>query len=331
MITAIDYLTNAALIELSALERFRFRAVVDWLSIGIETARPTNFWSIQDHLRRALDIRKGPYVRALNEGRGRSATRYTLRVHDPEKHADVQELIARLRTKFMLCAEPWLDALEVSIDGYSRRNSVEEREALVMRQKLSLCADGPKMLECGMQSEAIINMKTLRSDRTLLIEAHDIKWRVYHKVTDHNQRAIADERTHRSRTEVALSGDMLPADLRSVGDLAFFKFEALAPHFSFREFTIRPTLPFAPPTTVPELLERCSTELLLGRGHRDLPDPAPAERRKYPKGTRADSEMKERVRGSLRDLTRRFGAKKPVKNGLVAIDPANESRPALIT
>lgn len=313
--------TEASLADLSL---FRARAVIDWIELEIHTARSTNFPTVQDRVRASLGGCRRAWIEALDEGPGRAATRFLVRVQEPPDSLLIalDEFAARMP----LAEVPAIRRIEVSVDFYSRRYDRSELEAMVLRLKRTLNATGPKEIECGPAgTERVLDVRDLRADRTLVIGRPGIQWRVYLKVTDLKQ-PIPNPAQHRARVEVTLDGEGLPSGLADVDCLKAFRFESLCGLFAFRE--LRPMELIGSVRTPAEVALKRRQELVLGKGPRELPIP---KRRKHSPLTRADGEMKQRVRDALRDLTRRMHARKPGRNKSGPIESAQERRLTLMT
>jgi hypothetical protein len=304
----LAFVLDPVLQELARLHGFRARAVVDWIKIEIETSKPTNFHTVQDRLRMVLATPGKPWVEGLNEGPGRAATRFAIKLHDLTSYGELIGILDRLGRHVDLTGERKVLALEVAVDFYSGRNDRAELEALVLRLKHSICAEGEKELEEGLITERVENVRELRADRTLLIEAPDLTWRVYLKVTDNNKRPILDPNLHRARVEVTLENVETFPEWVTLNGLANFRFQGLTRFFTFRTLIPDPTIA-VPPSPVMECIRKRRWDMVLGRGHRELPRPRKSERRKHHRATRADSQLKERVRDALRDLSRRFASR----------------------
>jgi hypothetical protein len=203
-------------------------------------------------------------------------------------------------------------AIEVAIDFRSIANKRAELEALTLRLKRNLAATGDKELECGVITDRVSNVHELRADRTLVIGAGEREWRVYLKDRDRD-RPISDAADHRARVEVTLSESAIPAPQATLTGLALFRFESLTPLFSFRRLLSEDIADWEP-VNAAEAVRHHIHKLAMRRGHRELPPPRKRERRKHHRLTRSDRELRERVRGALRGLSKRFCARKPGKS-----------------
>jgi hypothetical protein len=310
---------------LSDLVRFKARAVIDWIEIEIKTVTPTNFQTVQDRLGAILDTSRRSWVDPADKAAGGAATIFAIRFHDVRAYSQLSGWIARLAVKLPLAGEPTIRAIEVAADFYSKVGNRLELEAMVLRLKHSLSAEGTKELECGPWTERLSDTRTMRADRTLVIARDGIQWRVYLKDRD-NGAPIANQAAHRARVEVTVTGNQLRASLQAVDDLRTFRFEGLCRLFAFRY--LQGMGPITSPTTAAEVAAQRLQMLALNRGHRELPIPP---RRKHPMMTRADVELKERLRLALRELTRRVRAEKQGKNRSAVTETKGETPIALLT
>jgi hypothetical protein len=306
--TELEYPLNRDLQARASLSRFRARAVVDYVDLAIHAARPTNFHTIQARLREALGGPRKPWVEARDKGLGGAATRFWMRIQEPRTLSVLRDAVRGLE-KLPLVTPPQVLAIETAVDFYSRAVDRHDLEAMVLRLKHSLSAVGSKELECAHLTEALSNVYRLSAHRTLLIEGEGVLWRIYLKETD-SMKPIEDPNDHRARVEVRQWGTGIPVNLANLDGLSRFRFESLTPLFSFRQLITDEAFTVTP-TTAAEAASRRRLDLATRRGHRELAPPSKRERRKHHRLTRADRDLKEHVRGALRDLTRRFNAEKP--------------------
>jgi hypothetical protein len=106
------------------LEAYQCRAVVDWIDIHFELARRTQYWKLNDRIEK-LTSRK-EYPEALDLGEGKTATRYKLRVQEPDFQA-VRKVLADIEAQYGFVAPARVTGIEISIDFYPVKPSEEAR------------------------------------------------------------------------------------------------------------------------------------------------------------------------------------------------------------
>lgn len=297
----------------ASLTRFKARAAIDWLELEIETESPTNFHAVQRRLRTVLGCDRRPRVDALDEQPGGAATRFSARIQDPPSRVCLWKALDELSAIMPLTGVPRLRELEVAVDFYSKAQDRRELEAMVLRLKHGIAAEGDLEIESGGLTTRVENIREFRPDRTLLIKQDVIAFRVYLKDRDAGI-PIENPDLHRARVETTLPGSSLPRDFGSIDRSGQVRFEALTPFFAFRRLIPESLAAPQPPLTAADHAHRRRLDLVLGRGHRELPPPARRDRRKHHLATRADSELKERIRDALRDLSRRFTTENPERS-----------------
>ncbi|SIR19241.1 hypothetical protein SAMN05880582_107190 [Rhizobium sp. RU20A] len=112
------------LIELGA---YRWASVVDWIDVEFELGRPSQHWHLNDRIE-ALTGRK-EYPEALDVGPGGTATRYRLRVQEPD-FGQLRGVLTDIRSEYGFAAPALVVGIEVCIDAYPLRPSEEARARL---------------------------------------------------------------------------------------------------------------------------------------------------------------------------------------------------------
>ena len=93
--------------------RFRFRAVVDWIEIEIQTKTPTNFQTV----RRSGSLH---YALPMNKGEGGTGTLFRFRIQDPKNWLQVLETCKCITAKLPIEGSPKVVGIEIALDAYSR-------------------------------------------------------------------------------------------------------------------------------------------------------------------------------------------------------------------
>ncbi len=101
--------------------------VVDWIDVEFELGRPSQHWHLNDRIE-ALTGRK-EYPEALDVGPGGTATRYRLRVQEPD-FGQLKGVLADIRSEYGFAAPALVVGIEVCIDAYPLRPSEEARARL---------------------------------------------------------------------------------------------------------------------------------------------------------------------------------------------------------
>lgn len=100
------------------------RAVLDWLDIGFELGRPTQFRYVQ-HAIESVTSRLA-FVEPASPGPGGVDTIFNVRLQDPHLH-QIRECARLLEAKFGEKSEPYVYGLEVSVDFYPSVPSDDSR------------------------------------------------------------------------------------------------------------------------------------------------------------------------------------------------------------
>ncbi|MDK1488640.1 hypothetical protein QN219_00995 [Sinorhizobium sp. 7-81] len=101
--------------------------MVDWIDIHFELSRRTQYWHLNDRIEK-LTSRK-EYPEALDLGEGKTATRYKLRVQEPNLDA-VRKVLNDIESAYGFVAPAQISGIEISIDFYPAKPSKEARAQL---------------------------------------------------------------------------------------------------------------------------------------------------------------------------------------------------------
>ncbi|KOF16998.1 hypothetical protein AC244_18955 [Ensifer adhaerens] len=106
------------------LEAYQCRAVVDWIDIDFELSRRTQYWHLNDRVEKLTGRKE--YPEALDLGEGKTATRYRLRVQEPDFQY-VRKVLDELESVYGFVAPATISGIEISIDFYPKTPSEEAR------------------------------------------------------------------------------------------------------------------------------------------------------------------------------------------------------------
>lgn len=109
------------------LGAYQCRAVVDWIDIEFELTRRTQYWKLNGLIEKMTGRKEFP--EALNLGGGKTATRYKLRVQEPD-FAVLRQVITGIDTKYGFATSPYIAGIEISVDFYPKRPSSDARARL---------------------------------------------------------------------------------------------------------------------------------------------------------------------------------------------------------
>lgn len=279
-------------------------AVVDWVELEIQTARSTNFMTVQKELRRILRLPDSvnPHVKAQGAGSDEAATVFRFRLQAPERHRDVEDVIRDLSAaEFGCVGSPRITAIEVAFDAY---NAGAERAAMFSKFSTS-----PLTQEhCRMyRKKGMDAVQQMPSNFASLVrhlgegwqislgdDQADCHWHIYWKTTD-NGGAPLPQSEWRARIEVTLRGAALP--VQTLEDLSRFKFGSLSELFLFRKLKSDLTPIEQITADVSARIGASSTRNRKGGGTR-----------LHSKLTESDTALNRRAASGLRELTRRWQA-----------------------
>lgn len=106
------------------LEAYQCRAVVDWIDIQFELSRRTQYWKLNDRIEKLTGRKE--YPEALDLGEGKTATRYKLRVQEPDFRT-VRRVLDDFESKYGFAVPARVTGIEISIDFYPLKPSEEAR------------------------------------------------------------------------------------------------------------------------------------------------------------------------------------------------------------
>ncbi|MVO95494.1 hypothetical protein FML87_23040 [Rhizobium leguminosarum bv. phaseoli] len=106
------------------LEAYQCRAVVDWIDIHFELSRRTQYWHLNDRIEKLTGRKE--YPEALDIGDGKTATRYKLRVQEPDLET-VRKVLSDLESAYGFVSPAGVSGIEISIDFYPEKPSEEAR------------------------------------------------------------------------------------------------------------------------------------------------------------------------------------------------------------
>lgn len=106
------------------LEAFQCRAVVDWIDIHFELGRRTQYWKLNEQIEKLTGRKE--YPEALNLAAGKTATRYKLRVQEPNFRT-VRKVLNEIEGKYGFATSAHVVGIEISIDFYPLKPSEEAR------------------------------------------------------------------------------------------------------------------------------------------------------------------------------------------------------------
>lgn len=111
------------------LERFRFRAVIDWIEFKVHLGRITQVQHVQAVLRRFLA--RDSYIAPEDIGPGEAFCRCRIKVQEPENLAQIVAIHQALVETFAETAASAVTGIEVSIDAYPKNEGSRTRADLL--------------------------------------------------------------------------------------------------------------------------------------------------------------------------------------------------------
>jgi hypothetical protein len=292
---------------------FRFVAVVDFMQFEIQTAKPTNFWTIKKRF--GLD-----FVEPQNAGEGGAATVFRFKLQDPHCWHEVVLQLQAIAQEFALVAPPIVTAIEVSFDAYSNgaiREELVELTARLYKFQANVVSDNRRFEGSGKgvrDGEGTLGgfdrvRRLLGSGRVIAIgHQRDDKWgrwkadpesqRIYFKTTDRGGETLPDNQ-HRARIEKTLQGSAIVNG--TLEHWEAFKFETLSDSFRFRALKgdLNRLLQLSADRT-----EQIGERRARARVKSDRT--AYSGSRLYSSATKADTDLNRRARRALRDLSARW-------------------------
>ena len=231
---------------MNCIPHITLRTVVDFAKCSLKTTAPTKGHTIRD--------RTWVYAEPQDEGPGKTASVFDLKLHDPKSYAYLMGETGRVtrvlredgdhRAAIELAAPIELTMLEISQDAYFENATVYQlAEILTGRFRAWTRAPIHAWYFYRRKGEGRIYLDTILTRREIvrlfaanwtLTDCNDKsavnRARLYVKWTDGMNALQPHE--WRARLEVTLQGDALPCTLESLQCFAFTK---LAPMFSYRK------------------------------------------------------------------------------------------------
>ncbi len=106
------------------LKAYQCRAVVDWIDIRFELSRRTQHWHLNDRIEKLTGRKE--YPEALDLSEGKTATRYRLRIQEPDFEA-VRKVLDDIEGTYGFATPAHVTAIEISVDFYPVKPSEEAR------------------------------------------------------------------------------------------------------------------------------------------------------------------------------------------------------------
>lgn len=109
------------------LDAYRWASVVDWIDVEFVLGRRSQYWHLNDRIE-GLTGRK-EYPKALDLGPGGTASRYQLRVQEPDFRG-IREVLADIEKEYGFASPAVVVGIEVSIDAYPHEPGEQARARL---------------------------------------------------------------------------------------------------------------------------------------------------------------------------------------------------------
>jgi hypothetical protein len=263
-----------ATVSRSVRSAYSTKAVVDWLALEIETARPTQFRWLQSTLADHFGDGTRTYIRTVDRDAGGAATRFLIRLNDAHcKDVDtIRAALAVLDRQYGLVSPVIIRGLEVSLDFYPNNDQARaDILPLVTRLQASLEATGGTAHRLVGPSKwpAFLDGTSKPDPHKTFYVNHKrapVSWRVYHKIRDRNQDLPHDQ--HRARVEFTLKGDGLHKyGIITLDDLAALDFRNFGELLHFRQFKPMSTVIVGKPPALAHMLQHAT------RRHRNMISP----------------------------------------------------------
>lgn len=279
-----------------------FRAVVDWIELEIHTAKPTNFWAIQNALREIqhLPADVNPYVKPLNESAGGAATAFLFRIQDPERLCDANKQLEELAHYAFNIDAKRVNAIEIALDAY---NANPEQVARLYKFSTHLVSANHRLYRERNVDKVQATPRSFDSLVRRLSEGWQIGigdegadhyQHIYWKTTDDNGNPLPVSE-HRARIEIRLRGAELPC--QTFEDWENFSFSTLSKFFRFRKLK-------ADLTPQQQVIANASAQI----GQQRKRNRRGGGTLLHSRITQADVELNDRARDALRELSRRWKA-----------------------
>lgn len=109
------------------LGAYRWASVIDWIDIDFILGRRSQFWQLNARIKRLTGRKE--YPKALDVGSGGTASRYRLRVQEPDFNV-LRRVLADIEGEYGFASPAAITGIEVSIDAYPNNPGEEARARL---------------------------------------------------------------------------------------------------------------------------------------------------------------------------------------------------------
>lgn len=282
----------------SQYANYRFRAVVDWISLKIVMQHPTNF----DTVRKRMGV---PFATPVNEGAGKAATEFIVRIQEPTSWANIEMTLAMLTHDHPLAAPVEVTGIEIAMDAYSRTDNREDLVDMVARfYKFAAVIVSDNHRTSGKGKHSSQGIETYRSLRKRIQEGFNIYigstvdptyQHMYVKETNNKNNVVEKlpDSERRARSEFTFSGKDLQHS--SLTDWFEHDFTLEARCFKYRK--LRRHLNSYARTPLMELAQI---------GEKKSRRRAMGGTRQYSVSTLADTNLNALTYSALRELTKRM-------------------------
>lgn len=285
---------------------FRFRAVVDWIEVQIQTEKTTNFQTVQRAFNEALCLPVGLniWTKSHDANEGGAACHFSVRIHDVSRYSDIDNLLIKVCAKLVLKPGFKINKIELALDAYC--DDPATQAARFYKFMTHPVSDNRRMYHDHAGSvkamprtiEAITRHLSEGWQIGIGNKTDDRYQHIYFKTTDTHQ-GERQEVERRARIEVRLSGAALPCQTHYAWKK--FKFETLAQYFRFTKLKddLEPLI-----QTTAEALDQIGERRARKRVHvgRD------SGTRLHSRATQADAELNSKARDALRKLSARWAS-----------------------
>lgn len=290
---------------------FTCKTVVDWVELEIQLADRSNFMTVQNALQKALRLPEGamPYVKALDETNGRSASIFRFRIYDPIRMVKIDQILSELQQRFVFDI-PKVAAIEIAFDTYCKGVNVRDlAEIAADRYRFLTASPGKKWYFYRNAGEGRHYIEGLFNHREVVryfaegwqltdqnAKDVDVRYHAYVKTRDDGRPLPLDD--YRARLEITLQGAACPC--ATVEELKQLKFTQLAKHFQYRCFA-----PDTPPAVKVALAWSKDQLGLKGKYRRGVPHKPGRYSgiREYRRFMDGDRQLNETVYQRLRKMT----------------------------
>ena len=291
------------------LADYDLRVVVDWVSVRVTLAGPSQPRHVRDRMRAVPRwATTPPYAKPCTDDSSGTASSFTFTVQDPPPPAQLLDDLQALRRP----GDPPLNdedievlGIEIALDARPRtpeaRADLAGAAAYLWRHHARPPAGTTRICHAHQHGEIAFQPERIRQALadgwTVNCGDTDASHRSRYYVKNYDSRdsiayAPLPEADHRARAEITLSGDFVP--FKSIADWRDYRFEKLAPLLALRRASATDT----PPPLLALLRDQSR------HGRPADPEKQASHRRTHRKDTAADTAANERVRAALRALTR---------------------------